>query len=123
MEKRVRLHEQQGDKIVLLTSMPELMALPFKHRLKCDDVLSTKLEEKNGAYTGRVTHLNYDKGKIKTMESYTRREGINVAQSYFYADSWTDKSAMELVGHPIAVNPDKKLKRYAKEKGWEILRF
>ena len=58
---------------------------------------------------------------MQPVLDYAKKHKINLKQSYAYADSFTDKEVMELVGHPIAVNPDKRLKKYAKEKGWKII--
>jgi hypothetical protein len=50
-------------------------------------------------------------------------EGIDLARSYAYSDSITDLPMLELVGHPVAVNPDRPLLRIARERDWEVVRF
>ncbi|EQD52707.1 HAD-superfamily subfamily IB hydrolase, partial [mine drainage metagenome] len=52
-----------------------------------------------------------------------QREGIDLDESYAYSDSYTDLPMLEAVGHPVAVNPDRVLARYAREHGYEIARF
>jgi phosphoserine phosphatase len=51
------------------------------------------------------------------------REGIDLARSTAYSDSHTDLPFLEAVGHPVAVNPDRELRRLAAERGWPVLRF
>ena len=57
------------------------------------------------------------------MRELATRAHINLPQSYAYSDSITDLPMLELVGHPVAVNPDKELAREAREREWEIRDF
>ena len=57
------------------------------------------------------------------MRELAEREDIDLAASYAYSDSESDLPMLRLVGHPVAVNPDKELARVAREEGWEIMRF
>jgi len=38
----------------------------------------------------------------------------------FYTDSFTDLPMLEVVGEPIVVHPDPRLKREALRRGWKI---
>ena len=51
------------------------------------------------------------------------REELDLAKSYAYSDSASDLPMLRLVGHPVAVNPDKPLAKAAREERWEVLRF
>ncbi len=51
------------------------------------------------------------------------KEGIDLANSYAYSDSITDLPMLELVGNPVAVNPDRELTRIAREREWETRWF
>jgi phosphoserine phosphatase len=78
----------------------------------------------DGVYTGEPTGLFiYRSDKARAIEQLAAREGINLEQSYAYSDSESDLPMLEVVGHPVAVNPDAELRRVARERGWEILRF
>ncbi len=114
-------HRKKGHMLVLLTAMPDMLAMPFKKKFAFNAMLATQMEIMNGVFTGRIIHLNYGEGKIRPLKEFAKRNEIDLKKSYFYADSLTDAPAMQLVGHPIAVNPDHKLKKFAKEKGWKIL--
>ena len=78
----------------------------------------------DGTYTGREGGpFNYREGKAQALRELAAREGIDLAASYAYSDSESDLPMLRLVGHPVAVNPDKELSRVAREEGWEIMRF
>ena len=67
--------------------------------------------------------LAYGEGKLKVAELIAEREGASLKNSFFYTDNIDDLPLLEAVGHPHAVNPDKKLERIAKMQGWPILHF
>ena len=67
--------------------------------------------------------FNYREGKAQAIRELAEREGIDLAASYAYSDSESDLPMLRLVGHPVAVNPDKELARVARAEGWEIMRF
>jgi hypothetical protein len=62
-------------------------------------------------------------GKVQAIEELVERDDLDLAGSYAYSDSATDLPMMEMVGHPVAVNPDKELRRTAEERDWPILEF
>ncbi len=49
--------------------------------------------------------------------------GLDLTESWAYSDSATDLPMLEVVGHPVAVNPDRALRRIAQMRGWPVLRF
>src|SRR5438874_271815 len=57
------------------------------------------------------------------MKEIAEREGIDLSGSYAYSDSMTDLPMLEAVGHPVAVNPDRELRREAERRGWQIRDF
>jgi phosphoserine phosphatase len=42
-------------------------------------------------------------------------------QATFYSDSINDLPLLEKVAHPVATNPDERLRAIAQERGWRIL--
>ncbi len=65
----------------------------------------------------------YGPFKAVAIEDLARREGIDLSASFAYSDSYTDAPMLEIVGHPVAVNPDRVLARLAREREWEIAEF
>jgi hypothetical protein len=57
------------------------------------------------------------------MEELARWDGLDLAQCYAYSDSASDLPMLRAVGHPVAVNPDKRLEREARRNGWPIVHF
>ena len=89
-----------------------------------EDVLATRFEVHNGRFTGRMLEpMLYGAGKLSAAAAYARHHGLNLAASFFYTDSISDLPLLENVGHPVAVNPDRSLRRLAETKGWSIVRF
>ena len=65
----------------------------------------------------------YGPFKAEAIDALAAERGIDLAASYAYTDSYTDLPMLEAVGHPVAVNPDRVLSRYAREHDYEILHF
>ena len=61
--------------------------------------------------------------KAEAMDALAARHGVDLAASYAYTDSYTDLPMLQAVGHPVAVNPDRVLNRYAREHDFEVLHF
>ena len=59
--------------------------------------------------------------KAKWIREYAEREGLNLSESYAYSDSISDLPMLSIVGHPVAVNPDFRLKQTARQHDWAVL--
>ena len=87
-------------------------------------VLATELEvDAEGLFTGKPRALCFGRHKVTLVEAWARREGIDLARSYFYSDSYNDLPMLERVGTAIAVNPDARLLRHARSRGWQTARW
>ena len=51
------------------------------------------------------------------------REGIDLDRASAYSDSINDLPLFEAVAFPHAVNPDRRLQRVARERGWPVHDF
>lgn len=77
-----------------------------------------------GRYTGElIGGLNYGAQKIGPMREFAAAHGIDLEASWAYSDSASDLPMLELVGNPVAVNPDAELAAIARERGWAVMRF
>jgi HAD superfamily hydrolase (TIGR01490 family) len=118
---RVAEHRANGHVIALLTSGPRFSALPLAELLGVEHVLCTELEAEQGRLTGR--HLPpacAGPGKVVHAERFAAARGIDLSRSYFYTDSYSDLPMLERVGHPRVINPDPRLRRCARVRGWEV---
>ena len=115
-------HRKAGDKLVLLTSTSIYMAEAVARELAFDDTLCNRFEvDAAGVYTGRpLGEICYGRGKLTIARSYAERLGVDLGACAFYTDSMADSSLLEEVGRPVAVNPDPRLRRLARARGWQI---
>ncbi|MCW5828462.1 MAG: HAD family hydrolase [Deltaproteobacteria bacterium] len=123
--EQVRWHRRRGDKIYLLSASTPYVCAPVCRWLELDGYLCTRLEVgADGRFTGRIIPpMCYGDGKRSQMEQFAREEGINLLSSFFYSDSLSDITALEAVGHPVAVNADPFLFREAVKRGWALMKF
>ena len=78
----------------------------------------------DGVYSGELTGpLVYGAGKVAAMQEIARWDGLDLGQCYAYSDSASDLPMLEAVGHPVAVNPDGRLARHARDHAWPIVHF
>jgi HAD superfamily hydrolase (TIGR01490 family) len=115
-------HRKAGGALVLLSSASEPICNPVFAHLQMDDLICSRLEVKNGLLTGKtVGKLVYDREKKVRMLDYCKSHRQDPKEAYYYGDSHTDKHVMDAVGHPVAVDPDKRLLRIAQRNNWNIL--
>jgi phosphoserine phosphatase len=88
-----------------------------------DGALGTICEVRDGRYTGRAVRALHAEGKAACLRELADREGFELSECTAYSDSHTDLPFLEAVGHPVAVNPDRKLRAIADDRGWPVLEF
>jgi HAD superfamily hydrolase (TIGR01490 family) len=124
MRKVIEAHHANGDKTYLVTAAPEDVAARIAAYLGMDGALGTRTECKDGVYTGKLLGpLLHGPAKLDAITALAREKGIDLSGSSAYSDSMNDRPLLEGVGHPVAVNPDRTLKKLAHEKGWPIQDF
>lgn len=117
----IDFHKKRGDIVVLLSGSLDFLVEPLKRHLGAHEVIATEIAKKDGIYLGRLKGIYpYGTNKLKLAEEFCRERGLDLKGGYAYADHYSDRSILEGVGHPVAVNPDVSLKRLAKERGWMI---
>jgi len=115
-------HRQAGDLIVLATGSTCYAAGPVARGVGIEHVLSTELEvdAATGAFTGRPRVLCFGRHKVVLAEAWAARHGVDLGASTFYSDSYNDLPMLERVGAPVVVNPDARLRRHARRRGWPM---
>jgi HAD superfamily hydrolase (TIGR01490 family) len=117
-------HQDAGRPIFICTAAAQEMAELMAIVLTFDGAVGSVSEVVDGHYTGRAGGpFTYREGKAEAIRELAQREGIDLAASWAYSDSESDLPMLRLVGHPVAVNPDKALVRVARDEGWEVMRF
>jgi HAD superfamily hydrolase (TIGR01490 family) len=117
-------HHRQARPVVIISSSPVEVVEPLGRFLSADEVIGTVSEvDEEGRYTGRLVFYAYGEGKAEAIRAMADERSLDLAECYAYSDSATDLPMLELVGHPVAVNPDKELEAIALERGWAVLDF
>jgi HAD superfamily hydrolase (TIGR01490 family) len=121
-----KLHEHQanGDSVVLLSASTQFVVQPVADHLGIP-CRFTELEiGRDGKFTGDIVGpAAYAEGKRYWGERIATERGVPLGDCWFYTDSYSDHPLMDIVGHPVAINPDRKLKAYAQAKDWPIEYF
>jgi len=118
----VESHRRQGHRLVLLTGCPEFLVRPLAEALGIDSVIGSRLEEKDGRWTGRLVPPHpYGEAKRGLLENWAEIEDVRLDQSHAYADSPADRAVLEAVGYPHVVNPGRFMRRLAADRGWPVL--
>lgn len=111
-----------GQRQVVLTGALDFTVRHLMDYLGIDDYVANRLEFVNGYATGRVLPpVMASATKAKWMREFAERENVNLSESYAYSDSISDLPMLSIVGHPVAVNPDFRLKQTAIQHDWAIL--
>jgi HAD superfamily hydrolase (TIGR01490 family) len=119
----MELHRALGRKVFIVSSSPEEVVKPLAEHLGEVEVLATRAEVVEGKYTGELAFYCYGEGKADAIREIAERDGIDLSASHAYSDSMTDLPMLDAVGHPVAVNPDRDLRREAEKRGWQIRDF
>ncbi len=120
----VEEHTAAGHVVAIVSGATKFVVRPVAERLSIDHMLYTRLEVEDGVFTGRVIEpICFEEGKIYWLQQFIEEQGIDLAKSYFYTDSITDMPLMDIVGHPIATNPDPLLYRAAVKRRWRVRFF
>ena len=124
----VREHRRAGDFRMILTATNDLITRPIAELFEVDALLATEAEIVDGAITGRIRGTPcFQDGKVRKLRewlvrnSLARNGGFEIKNSVFYSDSINDLPLLELAGEAVAVDPDDKLGRIARRRGWKIL--
>jgi HAD superfamily hydrolase (TIGR01490 family) len=117
-------HQDAGRPVFIVTAASQGTAEMLAHVLFFDGAAGSKLEQRDGVYTGRFDGpFCYGEGKPVRMRELADERGIDLAESWAYSDSASDLPMLRAVGHPVAVNPDTDLSRVAREEGWDVMTF
>lgn len=125
----VSRHLQAGDLCCIVTATVDFVTRPIAGALGIDHLLAIELETigdpQEGDYTGAWIGVpTFREGKITRTEQWLAGMDKTLSsfpKSYFYSDSMNDVPLMERVTHPVATNPDPRLRQLATERGWPVL--
>jgi HAD superfamily hydrolase (TIGR01490 family) len=114
-------HRRDGHAIALLSGGTQYITELVAARLEIDHVLCNRLSVTDGAFDGTYRKpVCYGHGKVHYAEAFAQERGVDLDESFFYTDSFTDLPMLERVKHRRVVNPDARLLRHARKRGWSI---
>ncbi len=117
-------HRAAGHVVALVSGATLGVLRPLADDLGVEHIMCTQMELENGVFTGRpVQPICFGEGKIYWLQQLLERDGLELAKSWFYTDSITDQPLLDLVGHPVVVNPDPLLYREARRRRWPVRVF
>ncbi len=120
----INLHNEAGRDTYMVTASPIEIVRDLANELEMTGAIATEAEIVGGTYTGRLAKpFCYGPGKAESIAKLASEKGYDLRLCYAYSDSISDLPMLEVVGHPVAVNPDRGLERVARSRGWPIVEF
>lgn len=125
----VKQHQDQGDLCCVVTATNSFVTSPIAKAFGINNIIATEPEvignPETGNFSGKVAGIpNFKEGKVTRVENWLASQNLHwesLSHSYFYSDSINDLPLMEKVRHPVATNPDERLRQQAIERAWPIL--
>ena len=121
----IERHRKAGDLVAIVTATNEFVTAPIARELGVDELIAVRLARgADGWITGEIDGVpSMREGKVRRVEEWLAARGLGWgdAEVTFYSDSMNDLPLLERVNHPVATNPDPKLRTLALERGWRIL--
>lgn len=119
----ISAHQKMGNYVVLITTQDDYIAYHFFSYLNMDNYISNKWIVENNKFVGLQEPNCYGKGKTKLARVYAKDLNVNLEDCAFYSDSVSDLPLLDIVKHPIAINPDFWLEKVAVDSNWPIYKF
>ncbi|MFT7267467.1 MAG: HAD superfamily hydrolase (TIGR01490 family) [Porticoccus sp.] len=121
-EELLTTHRDKEDTLMVVTSTNRFIVAPICKKLGIEHLIATELEESDNKFTGQVSGIpSFQEGKVKRLNNWLNTSNLSLEGSSFYSDSINDLPLLEIVSHPVAVDPCPKLKEEATRRGWKTI--
>ena len=121
----VQAHQQAGDEVVIVTATNEFVTRPIADAFGVQELIAIDLaRDALGEFTGDILGTpSFREGKVTRVQTWLEARNLTwqSVETTFYSDSMNDLPLLEKVTHPVATNPDVRLRQLATERGWRIL--
>ncbi|GAA3515656.1 HAD-IB family hydrolase [Corynebacterium pilbarense] len=115
------MHLAAGQQVWLVSATPVQIGQALAETLGFTGALGTVAEEEDGKFTGRlVGDILHGPGKKHAVAALAALQQLDLSKCTAYSDSVNDLPMLEMVGSPVAVNPDRALRKHAKAQGWAV---
>jgi HAD superfamily hydrolase (TIGR01490 family) len=120
----IEANRAAGIEPVLVTGSPDFIVAPLAQHLGIADYAANRFVFSRGRATGRLAEpVMAGDEKAVWCEDYAAAHDIDLADCWSYADSHYDTAFLAKVGHPVAVNPDRRLRAAALSRQWPVIHF
>lgn len=124
VEELIKHLRETGKHVILCTSSVDFMVKHLAEYLKIDEVIATKLGFDGDVCNGKILGMPaFGEGKVHLVNDYIKEHGIAKEDVAFFSDSINDLPLLKEVGFPVPTNPDRPLRRRAKESNWPFLDY
>ncbi len=121
-QQLIAKHRDRGDTLLVITATNRFVTKPIVELYGIEHLLATTPEFADGKFTGGFEGIPcFQEGKVKLLEEWLKSSSETMLDSWFYSDSHNDLPLLKRVDHPVAVDPDEKLKQFAKAANWPII--
>jgi len=121
----VNKHLAEDSIVAIVTATNVFVTGPIAHEFKIPHLIGTVPAQEGGRFTGKPRGTPaFREGKIERVEAWLESMGLwwgAFDSTHFYSDSRNDLPLLEIVSHPVAVDPDDTLRKHAEEKGWPVI--
>ncbi len=118
----VRQHEEQGHETLIVTATNRFVTEPIAELFGIRDLIAVDLEMVEGRLTGRPLGIpSFREGKVKRLQVWLLDRRWSPRRMWFYSDSHNDLPLLREVDHPVAVDPDPRLRKEAAARGWPVI--
>jgi HAD superfamily hydrolase (TIGR01490 family) len=120
----IEANRDVGIEPVLVTGSPDFIVAPLARHLRIADFAANRFVYSRGLATGRLAEpVMAGDEKAVWCSDYGAKHGIDLADCWGYADSHYDTAFLAALGHPVAVNPDRRLRAAAMSRKWPVIHF
>ncbi|PVE42806.1 HAD family hydrolase [Limnohabitans planktonicus] len=121
----VQSHQRAGDMVMIVTATNEFVTRPIAQAFGVSELIAVELaRDSTGWITGEIQGTpSFREGKVIRVAQWLAQQGLEWGdvEMSFYSDSMNDLPLLEKAHHPVATNPDARLRQLATERGWRIL--
>lgn len=122
MNSEIGFHKRNNAEIVILSSVMIQICKPLGTHIGINDIICTEMDTVDGFFTGSAENrFCFEDEKRVRLVQYCEVKNYSLSEAWYYGDSIDDLSALEVVGHPVCVYPDRKLSRIANNRDWRVL--
>jgi HAD superfamily hydrolase (TIGR01490 family) len=122
INSEIKIHRENNAEIVILSSAIVQICKPIGSFISADNIICTEMEVQDGVFTGSAENKFCfgDEKRIRLIQ-YCEMRNYNLSEAFYYGDSISDLAVLEVVGHPVCVQPDRRLSVISNKNGWRTL--